>query len=270
MDTLKLLDDISVKKLEPFFAPVLDWKGKILSIQHNLPYWWNIKIYFMHGDFRPVGWFQFRPDVQTGTVAIIKIDETLKIFRRKQFLSQLKTMNVIALFPIDEITWLVSPYNLSDAHQRGWKYGKPRKMHLVNQNITSGKNVVAVEFGNELLYSSLGIFPDAGTPRAREHANGIIQARIDEIHKEQQKLERAEKLKTAEGQIGASLEFMGATLKSWSKNLTGYNVRWELNGKSYSMEIDTNMRIDSAGVCLAGTSGWHSLASIVAVMEERG
>ena len=89
---------------------------------------------------------------------------------------------------------------------------------------------------------------------------------------EQEKLQRGarlRKMQTELGKLETSLEVMGAKLFDWTREIDGYLVRWEIDGQVYRMNVDINLRVKSAGVCLDGTDDWHSLSSVVSVMQER-
>ncbi len=105
--------------------------------------------------------------------------------------------------------------------------------------------------------------------REMEIARNIFDRRLDAIRKQEAKTARVNQLQTEEGRLRESLKFMGAELEDWTREIDGYVVRWKIDGQVYRTQIDTKMRVVSAGVCLDGTDDWHSLTSVVEVMQDR-
>jgi hypothetical protein len=257
MSLADTIERLAGHKPRNFAAPIPTRNTtKVFSLQEKIPYWFSVNV-------DEPGWYLLSPD--NHRVSVVK---ELLPYERLQYLEQLKRFYVIALFPIDSDnqTWLVSPYNVSDAEQRGWKDGAPKQMYLVEDEIQPLQIIDARLVGNSLLYNEIAV---VGKSADMYHAECIVRQRIQQLQFEEERKQIAEKQKTERGRIEASLEFMGASLVGYTPTVQGYNVTWMHNGRQHSMEIDRNLRVRSAGVCLAGTDAWHSLSSVVAVMEDR-
>lgn len=258
MNLADTIERLAGHKPREFFAPVpTQDTTRVFSLQDGIPYWFSVNV-------REPGWYLLSPDRNR-----VEIIRELLPYERMKYLGELQRFYAITLFPIDEDNnvWLVSPFNISDAEQRGWKNGEPRPMYLVEDELQPLTTIDARMMGNTLLYNEIGYVEGGG--KDLQHAEQIVQQRIHQLEIEQRQKEIAEKRKTEQGRIEAALEFMGASLVGYTPTVQGYQVTWEHGGEQYSMQIDRNLRIRSAGVCLDGTDDWHSLSSVVAVMEDR-
>jgi hypothetical protein len=86
-----------------------------------------------------------------------------------------------------------------------------------------------------------------------------------------QELQEAIKQRTANAEDNArwQLQYSGATLLNWQVlNDKEYNATWQDGDHTYTMRINANMRVESAGICLNGTDKDYNLAAIVEVMRE--
>ena len=211
---------------------------------------------------------------------------------RLQYLAQLTPFTVLALFPVDEGSWLCTPYNLADAAQKGWKNGEPRVLCLVEGTLKPLQAVRGRLIGEALLYDGVatiggaearaGVFRgilETGLPLAsakgtghiaQRHAANIIYDRSIELKRLRAERELLERRSTVEGRMRHQLEFMGATLEEWKEGLSGYTVRWSIDDQEYRMSIDEHMHVRAAGICLAGTDLEHNLSTIVEVMQQHG
>jgi hypothetical protein len=255
-----VIDFLDKNEPLPFIAPILTKDTtKVLTIQNNIPYWFKVQV-------DTPGWYTCAPENGQLTV-----EDEVYPHERIQYLEQLDRFYVIALFPLDETAWLVSPYNLGDAEQRGWKDGEPRPMYLVEGTLHPLTMVKARVLGEFLLYDGMAVAIHHirhGKNLASKHAIGIFNQRVAEIEKQEKEHRKEQEKQSQEERLETSLSHVGATLVDWTRNIDGYEVTWEINGRERTMTIDTNLRVLSAGVCLDGTDNWHSLSSIVAVMED--
>jgi hypothetical protein len=257
--TLKsIIQKIGNHTPQDFIAPIPTASTtRVFTLQNGIPYWFAVNV-------SDPGWYFLTPNAPT-----IEVIREIEPYERIEYLAQLPRFLVIALWPTSESTWLVSPFNLSDASQRAWANGEPRFCYLVSSNIQSLDILAVRRMGDILLFEDVvsSVQFDNHAP-GLFYAKSIINARLLQLQREEQKRLRKEQLETEEGRIQTSLEMMGAQLRSWERNVQGYTVKWDYDGREYSMPLDQNLHVRSAGVCLDDTDYMHSLASIVAVMED--
>lgn len=259
-----LIDKTARHKPKHFIAPVMSKRAKLFVVQDSIPYWFFTEVEYPN-------WYYLQPNlaVAAQSVPVATPIRQANPHEYISYMSALPSFQVITLFPISDTVWLVMPYNIADAGQRGWRQGMPRSMYLVMDNIAS-MDVVTARFmpPQTLIFDHLsGVLKIAH--REMEIARDIFDRRLDAIRKHEARRQRRSRLKTEEGRLQESLKFMGAELEDWTRGIDGYSVRWKIDGQVYKTEIDTNMRVVSAGVCLGGTDNWHSLASVVEVMQDR-
>lgn len=261
MSLLNTIDQISQHEPKEFIAPVMTKYAKVFTLQDGIPYWFHIQV-------GTPGWFLLQPNSFMGLYATV-IRKAMP-HEMIQYLAELPSFRVIILFPVDETTQLVMPFNLSDAAQRGWKNGVPRHMHIVYHNLQHKQVVQAAAVGDSLVFNRASHLTINSTGKRESRiATEIYEARLNLIRKREVEEKRAAHVKTEQGRLETALEFMGASLEDWTRELDGYIVRWMIDGQMYRMEVDTNLRVKSAGVCLDQTDNWHSLSSVVAVMQDR-
>lgn len=241
-----------------FVAPALTKNVNLFVVQDGIPYRFKATV-------ESPGWYYFSPDKESKRAKVLREAHPSEYYDYKD---SLQTIHVITLFPINDMTWLVIPYNISDAQQRGWVSGAPRTMYLAD-NISSMDVVGACMASNTLIFNYLTTSSKNDNTKEVAIALNIINKRLEAIQAHEINEQRKNKSQTALEKIESSLAFMGATLEDWTKEIDGYNVRWKIDGQTYRMQIDTNTRIQSAGVCLEGTDDWHSLSSVVDVMTDR-
>lgn len=259
MNLANTIERLAGHKPGAFYAPVPTCDTtRVFSLQDQIPYWFSVNV----GE---PGWYLLSP-----SGSHVQVTRNMSPYERIKYLEELKRFYVIALFPINEDnqTWLVSPFNISDAEQRGWQNGEPRLMYLVEDEIQPLQTIDARLMSDSLLYNELAIVEKSDT-RDMRHAERILDQRIRQLQIEREREHREAQKRTERGRIEASLEFMGASLVAYTPTVQGYKITWAHNGRQHSMEIDRNLRVRSAGVCLARTDNWHSLASVVSVMEDR-
>jgi hypothetical protein len=213
-----------------------------------------------------------------------------------EYLESLPRAYVLVLYRLEPFTWLCTPFNLSDAAQRGWENGEPRVLHLIRHAVEPFDLVDARLVGDLLLFhrvddrletreatemcrQALGTV--VGPPRSigsgHLHAYGFIQQRIEaerrRLAEEAARLARAEaeerhqrEMATTEGRLRWYLEFMGADMVGWQEAGEGYQVTWEYDGHTHSARIARDLRLDSAGICLGhrGQERRQNLSSVVA------
>lgn len=241
-------------------------RAKLFVVQDGIPYWFNAQVEYP-------GWYYLAPrapkkksnDEIAPTATVVREAHAHEYI---DYMDMLPSIYVIAIFPISNSTWLVTPYNISDADQRGWKNGVPRPAYLVLDNIAALDVIKVRMLPSGLIFDHLSGIHSANTKEARI-AQSIYDRRLQVVREQEARQERASRLTTEQGKLEESLAFMGAELEDWTRELDGYVVRWSLGGQIYKMQIDTNLRVTSAGVCLSGTDDWHSLSSVVDVMKER-
>lgn len=240
-----------------FVAPVPDAETvRLFSLQENVPYWFELR------DPKP-GWWHVIPETKSDA----GLGEEVEIFERHEYLRQLPKFSVITLFPLSESVWLVVPFNESDAAQRGWKNSSPRLMHLVTGLPGECDTAMARDMGGTLLYDGLSHLWQH-LPTSRElFARRIIEGHLIEMQKRQAELEAEERKASIEDRARWQLEFMGATLLDWRELGSSYEVTWEHEGATWTMPLTRDLRIESAGICLAGTDRQHNLSSIVEIMK---
>lgn len=261
---------------EPFVAPVPNAEVvDVFTFQQGVPFWFELR--------EPrQGWWEIEP-LSRGKAEIREQAQAGDIIA---YLSELPGFYVIVLFRLAEETWLCIPYNDSDAAQRGWPDGEPRALHLVRDRL-SPFDLVVGRMGGALLYDRIAdrfggaIFSEfvkefveeaqAGKVYDGDHnwrnALRIVLQRRRELEEEERRQAVEEQRKTVEGEMRWLLGFMDADLLSWTESGEGYQVRWAYGGEEHTMHIRRDMRVASAGFCMAGTDSRQNLSSIVAVME---
>ncbi len=262
---INLINKAARHKPKSFIAPVMTKHAKLFVVQDNIPYWFVAEVEYPD-------WYVLIPNKDTQTARVMRNAHPNEYIG---YMSILPSFFVIALFPISNTVWLVMPFNFSDAAQRGWATGSPRPMHLVLDNITALDVVKARALGDALIFDHLSSIMSGGT-KEFQVAQSVFDKRLEAVRdaekREEEKSQRharQQKMQTERGKLETALEFMGAKLSDWTREIDGYLVRWEIDGQVYRMNVDTNLRVKSAGVCLDGTDDWHSLSSVVGVMQER-
>lgn len=285
MSILDAIERVEHQQLRRFVAPIptVGKRTRVFSLQDDIPRWFTV-------DNSQAGWWTIDPILGGALDGAVILHRALEK-HRLEYLQQLPSFNVLPIFPVDDKakTWLVTPYNLADAGQRGWNEYEPRLMYLADGAILPLQTVTVRQMGSTLLFDRvstihgaewLGRSYRAGVERGdtldydkcphKSYALAvrILADRMVEIRRKRLEREQAEKLQSFEGRMQFHLEFMGAKLEEWNEGLTGYNVRWSIDGEEYRMTIDDKMHINAAGICLAGTDLEHNLSTIVDVMQQ--
>lgn len=263
----------------PFVAPIPDAREVVVFTIHNeIPYHLTVL------NARP-GWYTIVPTNEISAT----IGDIAGVDERIDYLDELPRFYVIALFYLSSDTFLVRPLSEADATQRGWNHAEPRQLHLVRGSVNPFDVLVARDLAGTLIFDSvdmrLGNYEKSRRFREYLRVGGmtrtdnnwsdaylIINKRYQELRKKREQEERIRMMQelraSTEDTLRFELAFMGAELEGWQESGSEYVVSWSYNGASYSMRVSREMRIESAGICLAGTDRQHNLSSIVGVMEE--
>lgn len=273
---LRVLKRVSEKTPNKFIAPIPSAQSvSLFSLQEGIPYWFNI-------DNPTPGWFEVEPISKKEA----RIGREAEPHEYISYLEALPRILVIVLFSIGRNTSLVVPYNASDASQRGWMNSMPRVLHLTRNHLCC-KNPLSIIsariMGNQLLYdrayfehaainqfskARLSLQIDSEIPKLFQVAFDIVKKRFEEERERQRQLEAQQKRQTVKGQFEDDLSFVGADLVDWNESVNGWEVTYEYEGASFTMQIGLDKRIESAGICLDGTEGNHNLSTIVLAMQQ--
>lgn len=259
--TLDIINRIADHEPQPFIAPIPTRNTDVFTIQDGIPY-------LFKGNHRITpGWYKLHPK-KDSEINIIDYGESIFLPSYTKIFDGTPVFYVIALFPIADKDWLVMPYNISDANQRGWKNGIPKTIYLVEENIKPMDILFAYQINNWLIFRSVA-YLTATNYKEMAIAKGILSDRLKAMQKADEKHIEELKIQTNENRIKDSLNSMGASLNQWTREIDGYSVTWSHEEREHTMKIDTNLRVRSAGVCLGNTDNMHSLSSVVAVMQHR-
>lgn len=248
MSLTSALHRVLEHKLEPYVAPIFDSETtSITVVQDGIPY------HFELSSIEP-GWWLFN-----GRTPLRKAEP-------KEYLSYMDLLPrfyTVLLFPVSEYAWMSTPYNASDAEQRGWPNAYPRPIHCVRGTPKPLDVVDGRQLGTQLLYykESSSVCRDTAIP-AFDRAYHIIDERLENIR-------RREKKRSIGTKFNRQLSLMGAELVDWSQEgQDRFNVTWEYDGAQFVMPVRRSGMVISAGICLGGTDETHDLSSIVQCMEE--
>ncbi len=287
--TLDLIDEIGRIQVRPFLAPILDAGSVVvMTLQEGVQF--NYRL------VQEPGWWVLHCD----QVAVSRVEAPASMFETIQYLDALPRFLVIAVHRLRADTWVVVPWNESDASQRGWPRGEPRAMHLVRDSVRPFDVVVARRLGRTLLYDTVD--DGLGTTRVGDAVRESFSSDEEEVRtpgmtpdmriafsiladyggavrragRERAEADRragreraeAEALDTMDGRLRWHLAFMGAELLGWHEAGEGYEVRWVYRGREHRTRLRQDLQVASAGICLDGTDQRHNLSSIVGVMDE--
>lgn len=275
MSLLSVLDRVSSHTPEEFIAPVPQASNvSLFSLQDNIPYRFSLS--------SPLaGWWTIVPRSKTDAV----LGNRVLAHEKFDYLKQLPRFYVIAVAQVNETTWLCTPYNLADAEQRGWKNGQPRNVYLTSGNITPYSILVARRLDQILLFEIVNsrvvtTSNKLGTDRKSwELAYSIVenireQERQEQLRFERELHEQARQQELAELRANAAnfaehqLDLAGAKMTNFLQKSDGYEVSWTYDGATFTMPLLSNLQVESAGICLAGTDQNYSLGHIVHVMQQ--
>lgn len=278
MSLLNLIDKLADKKPEPFVAPVpFAQEVTVRTIQDSVPYRFSVQ------NPRP-GWWTLIPQGK-----LSRIDKPAAPSDVIDYLNQLPRFYVIALYPTSETTWLVVPYSIADAAQRGWKDGQPREVHLVRMAVESFDVLVTRSLAGTLIFDDIDtrLGTHTITSALREalategksvseanwrNAWNTVYLRYQQVAESKKKAEMQARIiesrLTDEEAIRFQLEFMGASLRDIQTTKTGYTVGWTSpDGRTYDMRVGHNLHIEVAGLCLSGQDNMFNLSAMVSIME---
>ena len=264
MRTIDLITKLTEESenLPQVIAPVLSREGKVRVVIGTHPY------SFLVGVDSP-GWYILKPMSSTRAEPVREAEP----FEIQKCLRAVPGLRVISVRRLTSASWLVFPYNVSDARGRGFDV-KPQPCHLVDRNLTPFMGVVTRLWGNSLLFDASRIFPapteylawlEKGSLEPPEvkgcgpEYETVYQMLTEEIRKAQQR--------TVEGRIRSAVEYLGAELVGFLEEGEGYSVEWRDGGHTYRTRVDSNLRLVSAGICLSRLEHEQTLASTVAVMR---
>jgi len=256
------LNRLEQHTLRPFIAPILDSETtEVFIVQDGFPYTFRVRNW-------PVGWWKMDAHPTLEHMAELDREATPEEYLR--FLVSLRHINVIMLYPLSDTTWLCTPYNASDASQKGWKEAIPRPIHLVRGQPVPLDPVSAGVLGGNLLFHLYPFLSRETTPDMLR-ARALVQDRLDTLRKvrEQARQQQAllEDRKRVEGEFRYQLSLVGAELLDWSNASDGYNVTWEYGGARHTATISRSGMAISAGICMEGTDSEHDLASLALAMQ---
>jgi len=283
MSLLSVLERVAEHTPEPFIAPIPQANTvDIFSVQSDIPYKFTLQ------NARS-GWWNVLPRSK------IHAGLGTRIWPHEKFsyLAQLPRFYVIAIAQVNATTWLVTPFNIADAAQRGWKNGEPKQIFLTGY-IEQFDVVVARKLDQILLYEGhntrIATFAReyidnhqydnfVGKDKSFNHALNIIRAiraqeKQRELEEEKRLREHAQQKKLQEFSKNAKsyaehqLQMVGAELQDFSKIDDGYEITWEFDGVRFTVPVFDNLQVQSAGICLAGTDSFHSLPMIVQTMQD--
>lgn len=282
---MNALNRVARHQPQPFVAPVLNNKSDmIFTYQDRIPYHFKVE--------RPVpGWWRLAP---TSKITARQEREALP-WETATYLEQLPRIYMILLYPVNDNTWMSVPFNASDGKQRG--VDMPTLVYLVPQimGIAPLDIIDARMLDKSLLYCDIPMLSftyhrESGDLRSalENHIRpDLIRYTLASFrdayltcYSRQQDIEREMRQKAlkdqqeqikhdAEQNIRWHLEYSGATLMNWQAlDQDKYHVVWADGANTYSMRVDANMRIESAGICLNHTDKDYNLSAIVEVMRE--
>jgi hypothetical protein len=213
-----------------------------------------------------------------------------------RYLQQLPAIRVIAVYRLGRKSWLVYPWNVGDADQRGWPSAsaehyvpRPQPLHLVEAPGIRPFHVLVARMLNGLvLYDEYdrrtlwalraaelqaclekqewspkirGLTPELQAVLSLHHHRFLLE------EKRRIQQEEAEKRGTLQGWLQSALEYSGAQLLAWTEHGEGYEVVWEHEGRQYRTLIRPDLFVESAGICLSGRDSDYNLSAIVHVMR---
>lgn len=206
----------------------------------------------------PAGWYEVTVEKTGGKYVSIRHNlREASYWEASLFMELLPRFIAVAVHPVekDEATWLCVPWNASDAEQRGWMAGAPRIVHLVKGNVQPLDIIVTRNMAGTLLFDGFADWLVALKQPPPDTASALLQEYLNPVPEEERKIR---------GQIA----FMGATLIDIQERGYNFDVTWEYNGASFTATIRSSGRVASAGICLSGTDGQHTMSSLIAVMED--
>lgn len=92
-----------------------------------------------------------------------------------------------------------------------------------------------------------------------EHARAYTVLQLEEA--------KLKKL-TTEGKIQDAIKRGGGIYKSFVERGNTYTITYSINNKDFTSTVDTNLRVQSSGICLSGRDKMFDLQSLMSVIRE--
>lgn len=243
---------------DPFVTPLIapQTETKIFTVQDSVP------ISFSMISPKEAGWYVVEARKINGKFAPPLHDPSpASKWEIDEFAKSLPSFVVVAVHKIEQSDqshyqpWLCVPYNTGDAEQRGWKNSEPKVLHLVH-----GTNlldiVIARNMAGTLLFDGVvyHLLSESYAGKVPQTAKDLLNKYLSP-HPETQK------------RIREQADFMGAQVINVNE---GYDleVTWEYNGATFTSRLKSSGRVVSAGICLDGSDHEHTMATIIATMED--
>jgi len=248
--------------LPEVIAPVLKRKTRVRVAINGHPYSFLVEVVVP-------GWYIFQP-VSSTSAEVVRIAEQFEI---RECLNKVRSLRTISVRRLTSTSWLVFPFNLSDAKSRGF-LPEPQECYLVDRNLEPFMVLRARLWSSSLLFDASGI-----TAPQQEYKDSLIKrleqpSKVPGLNPEFGMVYdivsneiKQERLRTIEGRIRDSVEYLGAELIGYSESGQGYIVEWRDGNNIYKSRVGVNFRLQSAGVCLNGREYEQTLTSTVAVMR---
>lgn len=277
MSLMGVLDKLQSHQPKPFLAPIPSAQMvSCFTVQDTIPYTFELR--------QPKqGWWWVEPYAANKA----RLVWNALPHEYLSYLSQLPRFIVIAVDQTAEGV-IVVPYNASDAAQRGWLNSEPRYAYLCRDiqipafSVLCIRNMAGtflfddfypldIQQQNFLTGAANNSIQLQVVPVSFQVAWQIVAARIFMEKLEQSRLEaeqrKKELLLTEQGRIVDKLEFVGASLVNYKKEGRNYDVTYTYQGAQFTVNVRPDMRIESAGICLAGGDRDNDLSSIVLTMQ---
>ena len=280
MSLANILDRIAGHKLVDFVAPIPDADATVVFslLPDGTPYRFQVS------GVEP-GWHVLHPGAR-GRATVVGPAPVWDIV--VDSLRDLPRFLVVAALPLSESAWLCVPFSAADAEQRGWMNGEPKALHLVREHLEPLDLIEARDLGGVLLFDQIATHVDTSrlrgiqtvlrespveawdvsAPPVARNVISLIQQRRASDQAHQARVQRQQAVRSDEARLRSELDFAGAQLINWSELSDGFRVTWEHEGHTYTMPIQRDLRVESAGICLNETDRHYTLAAIVHVMAE--
>lgn len=250
--------------LPQIIAPVLARDGLVRVMVEKHPYQFRVHT-------EAPGWYILQPL----SSVLAEVSREAEPYEVQRCLQSRPRLRVIAVRRLTARSWLVFPYNLSDARGRGFK-AEPQQCHLIDRNLEPFTTMYARWWSGWLLFDWSSLVPapqhylkalETGEiePPTLKGLNPEYRMVYQLVTGEIQKARQA----TVEGRIKSAVEYLGAELIGFSESGEGYSVEWRDANQVYRSRVSHNLRLLSAGICLDGLEQEQTLSSTVALMRRR-
>ena len=248
--------------LPDILAPVLS--SRVVVMVNNHPY-------ILRVTTKDQGWFVLHPN-NTTSASIVREAYPYEI---EGYFQKLPRLTCIVCRRLQGKTWLVYPFNTSDAKQKT-DLEFPRPMHLVLDNVEPFFIIRGGLLGTTVLYR--GIYDSRQSAElGQELEKKTSISKLKNVNPEfravyailEQHLEE-ERKQTVVGKIEDAVGYLGAELVSFKEKGEGYIVRWKDQKETHEVTVGKDLKLLSAGICLSGRESQQSLSSTIAVMRRYG